>query len=611
MDQYSDMASDDEAVSETDSLRRTQSTEQSGTDPHSNLPVYRNIHRIRRLITRNIDDPYTSEQLSDPQMNMLIVRPLVDQLYNPDDVSVVFCLLVNRTQFLREQHYEVHLQTVSITRATLCEILASRVLRRFDEDNPGHAGLLLLSNILVAGFEPFQNAPESITIGQPNARQWPIQKRGGYERKITALEVAIISESKAFLSSSACQKVVDAVYRGQVIYTPLSFVDIIPDHYKHRPISLYNPRKASILNHHRLIVPRLRNIIEIFQFAVLLLLYGLTMIKRDGVAVTGYEVVFCTYASGWLLEEFAAIIEHGWYVHTQNVWSFLDIAFFIIYSLYFTLRAYAGFIDSEEVAATSLHVLCIAAPFLLPRLACNLMPDNMLFISLRAMMRDFSVLTLLATWCFAGFFLSMTWLINSRAESSVEPPGPATISKWLLWIWFGLDGTGFERSVDFHVLLGPALIIAFAFLGNTLFLTILVSMLTNTFAKIVENAAAEVHFRRAVLTFEGVKSDAIFAYRPPLNIVALMTLLPLKFMLSPRWFHKVNVAAARVCNAPLLLAISLYERHQLWRSPKKDTAKGYKRSSLFQWTFSGFSPHGDIQAVFDVDPPKAILEDSS
>ncbi len=38
----------------------------------------------------------------------------------------------------------------------------------------------------------------------------------------------------------------------------------------------------------------------------------------------------------------------------------------------------------------------------------------------------------------------------------------------MLWIWFGLDGTGVQRSVEMHWLLGPALMIMFAFLGNTL-----------------------------------------------------------------------------------------------------------------------------------------------
>ncbi len=487
------------------------------------------------------------------------------------------------------------------------------MLRRFDDDNPGHAGLLLLANILVAGFEPFQNAPDEVLQKKPNALQWPVQQRGGYERKVPALEVAIISESKTLLSSSACMKVVDAVYRGQVIYTPLSFVDILPDHYKHNPISLYDPRKAPLLNHYRLIVPKLRGVIEVCQFAVLLALYVLTMIRRDGLKITTYEVVFCAYSTGWILEEFAAIIEHGWKVHTQNLWSFLDITFFLIYVTYFTIRTYAWASGQLHLGEDALNILAMAAPALLPRLAFNLLPDNLLFISLRAMMRDFTALTLLAIWCFAGFFLSMKWLLdfNTNQDRNPSTPDSATISKWMLWIWFGLDRTGIERSVDFHVVLGPSLMIAFAFLGNTLFLTILVSMLTNTFSEIVANATAEIQFRRAVLTFEGVKSDAIFAYRPPFNVFALLVLLPLKLLLSPRWFHRVNVAMIRVLNAPILLIIGFYERHQLWREPNGHPRGPSKRSKLFPWTFSGFSPHGDLHAVFETDPPEGILDVTS
>jgi hypothetical protein len=34
------------------------------------------------------DDPYTMEHFRDPKMNALVVRPLVERLYNPDDISV-------------------------------------------------------------------------------------------------------------------------------------------------------------------------------------------------------------------------------------------------------------------------------------------------------------------------------------------------------------------------------------------------------------------------------------------------------------------------------------------------------------------------------------------
>ena len=192
----------------------------------------------------------------------------------------MYCLLVNRVQFLREQTYQAHHQTVNLTRALLCEIVASRVLRRFDDDHEGRQGLLLLANVLVAGFEPFQNAPAEVLREVKRSLPWGAKGNflgRGYERMLTALEVAIISESKSLLSASPCQKIVSAVYRGRIIYTPTTFIDILPDHYKFRPISLYDPRKAPLLNQYRLIVPRTRNIIEVCQFVILLVLYLLTM----------------------------------------------------------------------------------------------------------------------------------------------------------------------------------------------------------------------------------------------------------------------------------------------------------------------------------------------
>ncbi|KAL4988561.1 hypothetical protein BDW68DRAFT_91377 [Aspergillus falconensis] len=494
-------------------------------------------------------------------------------------------------QFLHERSSQSHLQTVSDARANLCELAACRLLRRFDDESPdSEEGLLLLANILVAGFDLFQNAPSS-------------QKRLRYGRKLTALEVAILSDSKIFLLCSSCQKVIDAVYHGQVTYTPLSSMDILPDSYETRPIALYNPRKAPILNHYRLIVPRLRSMIEACQFAVLLALYVLTMVRRKGLEVTVIEMIFWTYASGWILEEFAAIIEHGWQVHMQNLWSFLDLTFIIVFLAYFALRICVLAVPQimQVTSKSALAILSLAAPILLPRLAFTLMPDNMLFISLRAMMCDFTVLTLLAVWCFAGFFISMKWLLHLQLEPrDADLPSSATISKWMLWIWFGLDGTGIERSVDFHTTLGPALMIAFAFLGNTLFLTILVAKLTNTFSQIAGNADAEIQFRRAVLTFEGVKSDAIFGYWPPFNIMALVFLLPLKLLLSPRQFHLVNVAATRVLNMPLLLAISMYERRQRWSVAESRRPSRWR--ALCSWTYTGLFPHGEIYAVFGEEP---------
>ena len=550
-----------------------------------------------------------------------ILAGLLAQNFTDNTTYQVYCLLVNRAKFQREQVAQGHQQNVCHTRALLCEIVANRVLRRFVEDNPGAQGLLLLAQILVGGFDPFQGAPAEI-LEENSQAVWAFHSRNGQKRKLPALEVAIISESKIFLSSAACQKIVSAIYEGRVIYTPSSFLDILPDHYKQRPISLYNPRKAPLLNQYRMIVPRTRNYLEVIQFVILLVLFLCVMSYRDHTTFRGVELVFIIYSVGWILDQFSSVLEHGkislpknmfaltlvegWHVYTQNLWSFLDVTFSCIFFVYLALRIQGHRTSSIELGNQAMDVLAMGAPVLIPRLAFNLMSENMLFVSLRAMMRDFTILTLLAVWCFAGFLLSMTWLANGSHE-------PITISKWMLWVWFGLDGTGIQRSVDFHWLLGPILMVAFAFLGNTLFLTILVSMLSTTFSTIASNATAEIQFRRAVLTFEGVKSDAIFAYQPPFNILALLILLPLKFIVTPRWFHKINVAAQRTLNLPILLSVSLIERRMLWSGHRrqKDVEplhKSHSRAGL--WDFSrGFSVHGDISRVFESAPPDEEEED--
>ncbi|KAI1177535.1 hypothetical protein F4777DRAFT_541293 [Nemania sp. FL0916] len=567
-------------------------------DIHSHLPVYTTIHRIRRDVISIVEDYLTFEQLGDLRLNVSVVRPLVDKLYEMDDISIVYCLLVNRSQFLHEQDHMSNRQNVFYTRAMLCEIVATRILRRFGEDNPGSEGLLLLANILVAGFEPFQNAPEEIR------RDASLNSTFSHNRTLPALEIAILTRSRFFLSSTYCKTVVDAIYIGRIVYTPSTFLDLIPDRYKRKPISLYRPHKEPFLNQYRLIVPRTRNALEITQFIVLLILYILFMLERNPEYLSIFELAFVIYAFGWALDQFATILEHGWSVYTQNLWSFLDVMFILIYWVYLILRIHGwrtGFLGPGQQA---LDVLAMGAPVLVPRLAFNLLSGNVVFLSLRAMMADFALLTFLALWCFFGFLLSMVWLAEGRHNT-------ITIGKWMLWIWFGLDGSGITKSVEFHWLLGPILMITYAFLGNTLFLTILVSMLTNTFSNVVANATAEVHFRKAVLTLEGVKSDAIFAYQPPFNIIALFILVPMKFFVSPRWFHKIHVATVRALNLPVLLVIAILERQLLWSGytgTRPRRARNYRGKGRF-WEKWRITTHGDIQAVFDILPPDSVEED--
>lgn len=83
-------------------------------------------------------------------------------------------------------------------------------------------------------------------------------------------------------------------------------------------------------------------------------------------------------------------------VYAQNLWSFLDVMFIIVYWIYVILRIHGWRTGSSGQQA--LDVLAMGAPVLVPRLAFNLLSGNIVFLSLRAMMADFAVLTFLAAW---------------------------------------------------------------------------------------------------------------------------------------------------------------------------------------------------------------------
>lgn len=137
--------------------------------------------------------------------------------------------------------------------------------------------------------------------------------------------------------------------------------------------------------------------------------------------------------------------------------------------------------------------------------------DNLLVLSLRSMLAQFSRLMFLAIWCFAGFLVAFVTLGGGKYR-------PGEILQWMIWIWFGLDSTGLQRANHLHNTLGPVLMVIYACLSNTLIITILVAILSNTFNILNEDALAEQMYRRAVTvrTLSGLcdKADATTVHRP-------------------------------------------------------------------------------------------------
>lgn len=59
-----------------------------------------------------------------------------------------------------------------------------------------------------------------------------------------------------------------------------------------------------------------------------------------------------------------------------------------------------------------------------------------------------------------------------------------------------------------------------------------------------------------LLYFSSVKSDALFSYQPPFNLLAFLILFPLSFVLTPRSLHTVNVFMIKVTVSLVLISMN-------------------------------------------------------
>ncbi|KAI0351934.1 hypothetical protein OH77DRAFT_843965 [Trametes cingulata] len=561
--------------------------------------VYPIIQMIRHDVMHFIDTPLSYDALTAPDLTYTLVRPLGEKygaLQHSGNLSVVFCLLLNRVYFFRDRHLTT--ASLSQTRADLCEILAIRALREHAEN------MLELALALTTSWSVYSGAPSALLQRAREENDDDLEDRVG-----NAIEMAILCQAKRFIKSSPCQKVIDGIWSGKIVYQAESNRSILSDTYKRNPIHFYDPHRAPLLDHYRLKVPAIRSVLEYMNFLILFVLFIFALEYSELNRINVAEVVFMVYALGFTLEKVAAMQEHGIKVYFKGTWNGFDLAFVTLYCTYAIMR-FIGVYDHRRWAREmGINCLALIAVLMFPRLAFVTFKNNVMVLSLRAMILQFVVLMGIAAFCFGGFLYALWTLGKDHAHARYSA---GTIAWWMLDLWFGLDASGFENASRFHPVFGPFLMITYACLSNTLLLTVLVSILSHTFSTINDDAAAEAMFRRAVSTVEGVKADSLFSYQPPINLVALCIMLPASYVLSPRWFHKVNVFMIRLTSFPILLGIAWYERQAklsgsftFYETVSSAAEKLFdtlprhlKRLTLFEGLTG---PDADIDAIFELE----------
>lgn len=133
----------------------------------------------------------------------------------------------------------------------------------------------------------------------------------------------------------------------------------------------------------------------------------------------------------------------------------------------------------------------------------------------------------------------------------------------------GFTPAAWEMWPTYNIL-GRSILIIFLFICHFLIVTILITVLTNSFMAIVQNANEEHQFLFAVNTISMVKSDALFSYIPPTNIFGWVA-TPFRWLMPFRVFVRINRDIIKVTHSPILFTIFTYERLFLARNAYEPT----------------------------------------
>jgi hypothetical protein len=228
-----------------------------------------------------------------------------------------------------------------------------------------------------------------------------------------------------------------------------------------------------------------------------------------------------------------------------------------MFMAYYILRLYGILmpdVSRHHVASLAYDVLGSTAVLLFPRLFSALdhyQYFSQLLIAFRMMALDLVAILVLICIACSGFFVAFSLAFGKEI-------GASNAAYAIFQLLMGFTPAAWDLWAEYNVL-GKALLALFLFMCHFLIVTILVTVLTNSFMKIVQNANEEHQFLFAVNCISMVKSDALFSYIPPTNIVGWL-LIPLKYLMPFKKYIRMNRLVIKLTHIPILFTIFVYER---------------------------------------------------
>lgn len=466
------------------------------------------------------------------------------------------------------------------------ELLAIKLLREYSTRE--------LIDALSYEFYPLQGQDQSTALVTGPQRKRVVAAR------VSCLEVAIRSQAKRFLAHPVVVQQLEAIWAGTVVFhsaadnlhRPVNINqsgnldygatmdpngDIATESSNktlRRSVTIYNPRDASLFKLSRLRVPRYRQFLSTLSFAVLLGLF-LAVLEQRSRRITSLEIVFWFWSAGFMLDEVVGFNEQGFSLYLMSFWNLFDVGILLLLFAYYCLRIYgtfltyprSQFIADQAVSLSiftrvhlSVHtnsfqfdVLTATAPLLFPRLFSILdhyRYFSQLLIAFRIMASDLIAVFVLIVISCSGFFVSFLYFGDNKS--------PKVVAYGLFQMLMGFTPTAWAMWDEYNFL-GKTILTVFLFICHFVVVTILITVLTNSFMRIVQNANQEHQFLFAVNTISMVKSDALFSYVAPTNVIAWLV-TPFRYLMPFREFIRLNRTIIKITHLPILFTICLYEK---------------------------------------------------
>ena len=265
-----------------------------------------------------------------------------------------------------------------------------------------------------------------------------------------------------------------------------------------------------------------------------------------------------------MLDEVVGFNEQGFSLYIMSFWNAFDLGILLLLVAYYCMRLYGLLMPAvrkHHTADNAYDLLAANAVLLFPRLFSVLdhyRYFSQLLIAFRMMAMDLVAVFVLIVISCSGFFVAFTLSFGTGDYDA------ASVAYALFQMLMGFTPAAWDSWGTYNIL-GKTILTLFLFICHFLIVTILITVLTNSFMAIVQNANEEHQFVFAVNTISMVKSDALFSYVAPTNVLAWL-LTPLRFVLSFRQFVRINRTVIKVTHFPVLFLIYAYERMILRRS---------------------------------------------